>query len=230
MLVEDDPTIGRLVMDALRSRGHDVAWVRTGEEARRRADGASLDLILLDLGLPDMDGLDLCRDLRRLQSDTIVVMLTARREEMDIVVGLESGGDDYVTKPFSVEELLARVKAHLRRAAQGVDQPASYTCADLTLDLPGRRCVLAGREFFMRSKEFDLLARLAASPGEALSRETLMSDVWGAGWFGSTKTLDVHVAAVRRRLYDAAADRVPAPRVPEITTLRGFGYRLETSQ
>ncbi len=227
MLVEDDFTIGGLVMSALRTAGHDVAWARTGADATRVAAHGSVDLILLDLGLPDVEGLDLCRGLRRAQSEAVLVMLTARREEIDVIVGLESGADDYLTKPFGVEELLARVHAHLRRAAHNADQPASYSCGDLTVDVSVLRCFLAGHEVVLRSKEFDLLARLTSAAGQAVSRETLMSDVWGANWFGSTKTLDVHVAAVRRRLSLASAAQSPTPKVPEITTLRRFGYRME---
>ncbi len=227
MLVEDDFTIGGLVLAALRAEGHDVAWTRTGADASRVAARGPVDLVLLDLGLPDVDGLDLCRELRRVQSEAVLVMLTARREEMDVIVGLESGADDYLTKPFGVGELLARVRAHLRRAGQTHDQASSYSCGDLMVDVSLRRCFLAGGEVVLRSKEFDLLSRLVSSAGEALSRETLMSDVWGANWFGSTKTLDVHVAALRRRLSLAAAAQLPPASVPEITTLRRFGYRLE---
>lgn len=227
LLVEDDLTIGGAVASALRGEGHDVGWFRTGAEASRAADREAVDLVLLDLGLPDMEGLDLCRTLRRSQPEAVLIMLTARRDEMDVVVGLESGADDYLTKPFGMAELLARVHAHLRRASQGVDETSSYSCGSLTVDASTRRCFLAGSEVVLRSKEFDLLLRLASSPGRALSRDTLMSDVWGANWFGSTKTLDVHVAAVRRRLSLAAARQSPSPVVPEITTLRGFGYRLE---
>jgi DNA-binding response OmpR family regulator len=230
MLVEDDFTIGGLVIAALRTAGHDVAWARTGADATRVAAGGSVDLILLDLGLPDVEGLNLCRVLRRAQSEAVLVMLTARREEMDVIVGLESGADDYLTKPFGIQELLARVHAHLRRAAHSSDQPASYSCGDLTVDVSIRRCFLAGHEVALRSKEFDLLARLISAAGQAVSRETLMSDVWGANWFGSTKTLDVHVAAVRRRLSLASGAMSPPPKVPEITTLRRFGYRMEAAE
>jgi DNA-binding response OmpR family regulator len=228
MLVEDDFTIGGLVLAALRKDGHDVAWVRTGADAGRVASRGPVDLVLLDLGLPDVDGLDLCRELRQAQSEAVFVMLTARREEMDVIAGLESGADDYLTKPFGVAELLARIRAHLRRGSHAVDQPSTYSCGELTVDVAVRRCFLAGREVMLRSKEFDLLSRLACSAGQALSRDTLMSDVWGANWLGSTKTLDVHVAAVRRRLAQAAVAGSPSPDIPEITTLRGFGYRLET--
>ncbi|MDP9319056.1 MAG: response regulator transcription factor, partial [Actinomycetota bacterium] len=175
-------------MSALRADGHDVAWARSGADANRVAARVPVDLVLLDLGLPDVDGLDLCRELRRAQSEAVLVMLTARREEMDVIVGLESGADDYLTKPFGVGELLARVRAHLRRASHSIDEASSYSCGDLTVDVSLRRCFLAGQEVVLRSKEFDLLSRLASSAGHALNRETLMSDVWGANWFGSTKT------------------------------------------
>jgi DNA-binding response OmpR family regulator len=227
MLVEDDFTIGSLVRSALRNDGHDVAWVRSGADANRIAARGQIDLVLLDLGLPDAEGLELGRELRRAQSGAVIVMLTARREEMDVIVGLESGADDYLTKPFGVAELLARVRAHLRRSSHAADQPLTYSCGDLTVDVAGRRCFLADHEVVLRSKEFDLLSRLVASAGEALSRHTLMSDVWGANWFGSTKTLDVHVAAVRQRLAQVSATRTPPVTPPDITTLRGFGYRLE---
>jgi DNA-binding response OmpR family regulator len=157
-------------------------------------------------------------------------MLTARREAMDVIVGLESGADDYLTKPFAIDELRARVRAHLRRAAHTSDQPSSYACGDLTVDISVRRCLLAGHEVTLRSKEFDLLARLTSSAGQALSRETLMSDVWGPNWFGSTKTLDVHVAAIRRRLSLAATSQSPQATPPVITTLRRYGYRMERPQ
>jgi DNA-binding response OmpR family regulator len=228
LLVEDDPTIGELVMSALRGDGHNVAWVRTGAEASRVASRRAHDLVLLDLGLPDVDGIELCRTLRRAQSEAVLMMLTARREEMDVIVGLEAGADDYLTKPFAVGVLLARVRAHLRRASQTNGQPSSYSCGDLTIDVSMRRCLLGSHEVVLRSKEFDLLSKLVSSAGQALSRDVLMSDVWGANWFGSTKTLDVHVASVRRRLSLASAGVSPKPQVPEITTLRGFGYRLET--
>jgi DNA-binding response OmpR family regulator len=227
LLVEDDPTIGDVVRSALTADAHTVAWVRTGVEAEARARGVAFDVILLDLGLPDCDGIDLCGTLRSLRPDAMLIMLTARRQEMDVVVGLEAGADDYLTKPFGVSELLARVRAHLRRAAHSVDRPDTFTCDDLTIDFADRRCFVAGQEVRLRTKEFDLLARLAAAPGEALSRETLMSDVWSANWFGSTKTLDVHLAAVRRHLQEAEASAGRPLRIPEITTLRGYGYRLE---
>ena len=153
-------------------------------------------------------------------------MLTARKDEMDVVVGLEAGADDYLTKPFRFAELRARIHAHLRRGPTraGPADPL-HAVGPLTVDTAGRRALLGGAEIPLRAKEFDLLARLAAEPGVALSRETLMSDVWDEHWSGSTKTLDVHVAALRRQLDRAAAERGTDP--VRISTLRGHGYRLE---
>jgi DNA-binding response OmpR family regulator len=228
MLVEDDEKIGRLLESALRANGHDVTWQRTGLSALAEAVRGELDLILLDLGLPDVDGVDVCRELRGLQPASVLVMLTARREEMDVVVGLEAGADDYLTKPFGVTELMARIRAHLRRGAG--PQPLiaeSFVCGDLELLVGARRCVVAGVDMPLRAKEFDLLARLVSEAGQAVSRETLMADVWDENWFGSTKTLDVHIAALRRRLSSAAEAHDPPARLPSITTLRGHGYRLE---
>ena len=231
LLVEDDAVIGRLVTAALQSDGHVVTWVRLGGDALRSSAASTLDLVLLDIGLPDIDGLVVCRQLRQRLPHIVLVMLTARRDEMDVIEGLEAGADDYLTKPFGVAELLARVRAHLRRsAAPAEDEEPIYRIGDLTVNAVERRCQVGDREVRLRSKEFDLLARLAKAAGQALSRETLMADVWATNWFGSTKTLDVHVAAVRRQLNDAA-EQVRAThvevRLPDITTLRGFGYRLE---
>ena len=183
--------------------------------------------MLLDLGLPDLDGVEVCRRLRALQPSAVLVMLTARTDEMDVVVGLEAGADDYLTKPIRLAELHARIRAHLRRdAAAYAGDMSAAPIGDLLVDPAARRVTLAGREVAMRAKEFDLLARLAAEPDRAVSRETLMADVWDENWFGSTKTLDVHVAAVRRKLAEAAGGT--GRRVPAIVTLRGHGYRLET--
>jgi DNA-binding response OmpR family regulator len=228
LLVEDDEGIGRRLEQALQANGHRVAWQRTGASALQSAAGRSFDLVLLDLGLPDIDGVEVCRDLRVRLPGAVLVMLTARREEMDIVVGLEAGADDYLTKPFGLNELLARIRAHLRRQTPTEISGASvFASGDLRLDTRARRCSVAGTEVPLRTKEFDLLARLAATAGEAVSRETLMADVWDEHWFGSTKTLDVHIAAVRRRLGQAASETRPPARIPAIATLRGHGYRLE---
>src|SRR5206468_324441 len=153
----------------------------------------------------------------------VLVMLTARTDEMDVVVGLEAGADDYLTKPVRFGELLARIRAHLRRRAVVPPSRSRLTAGQLVVDVAARRVTVAGVEVPLRTKEFELLARLAVDAGTAISRETLMADVWDAHWYGSTKTLDVHVAALRRKLAAAAG---PAA-APEISTLRGHGYRMD---
>jgi DNA-binding response OmpR family regulator len=223
LVVEDDETIGTALTTGLRAHGHAVSWQRTGRSALEAAAGRVFDLALLDLGLPDLDGVEVCRRLRLTQPGTVLVMLTARSDEMDVVVGLEAGADDYLTKPFRFGELLARVRAHLRRSAVVAPAHAVLTVGALTVDVAARRVAVGGEEVPLRTKEFDLLARLAADAGTAISRETLMADVWDAHWYGSTKTLDVHVAALRRKLAATGAE----PAAPPITTLRGHGYRME---
>jgi DNA-binding response OmpR family regulator len=225
LVVEDDETIGDALNTSLQAHGHDVRWERTGHGGIESAS-VPADLVLLDLGLPDLDGVEVCRRLRSRLAAAVIVMLTARTDEMDVVVGLEAGADDYLTKPIRLAELHARIRAHLRRDAAVTGEEPVAPIGDLLVDTAARRVTLAGREVTLRAKEFDLLARLAAEPDRAISRETLMADVWDVNWFGSTKTLDVHVAALRRRLADAA-DGVEA-RMPSIVTLRGHGYRLET--
>ncbi len=228
LVVEDDATIGGLLEPGLRTHGHDVRWLRSGREALDAVTRTEYDLVLLDLGLPDLDGVEVCRRIRAAQPGCVLVILTARREEMDVVVGLEAGADDYLTKPFRFAELLARIRAHLRRGVPAAAQPALLV-GDLTVDTAARRCTLAGTEVTLRAKEFDLLARLSSEPGVAITRERLMSDVWDENWFGSTKTLDVHMAAVRRRLAEAERAHPGDAVAPRITTLRGRGYRMETS-
>ncbi|HEU0090359.1 MAG TPA: response regulator transcription factor [Pseudonocardiaceae bacterium] len=224
LVVEDDETIGGVLDSSLRAHGHQVVWQRTGRSALRVAATTNFDLVLLDLGLPDLDGVEVCRQLRASQPSTVLVMLTARTEEMDVVVGLESGADDYLTKPVRLAELLARIRAHLRRVSPVAPRTQPMPpVGDLVVDPVSRRVTVAGQQLPLRAKEFDLLARLVAEPDVAISRETLMSQVWDEHWFGPTKTLDVHVAALRRKL--AALAEVGA--VPRIVTLRGHGYRLE---
>jgi DNA-binding response OmpR family regulator len=225
LIVEDDETIGKVLESGLRMHDHEVVWQRSGQGAIREATAAGFDLVLLDLGLPDLDGIEVCERIRRLQPECVLVMLTARQDEMDVVVGLEAGADDYLTKPFGLAELLARIRAHLRRGAPGGPVRPEFRIGDLVVDTGSRRCFLAGREVRLRAKEFDLLSRLAADAGKAVSREDLMSDVWDENWFGPTKTLDVHVAALRSKLAGAAGDDQTA--MPQIVTLRGHGYRLD---
>ncbi len=229
LVVEDDETIGRTLASSLRVHGHTTRWVTTGGAAVSAADHQVFDLALLDLGLPDMDGVEVCRLLRAAQPACVLVVLTARNEEIDVLVGLEAGADDYLTKPFRLAELLARVQAHLRRGpAMAVADPSGTTIirlAALEIDGTARRAHLGSVEIMLRAKEFDLLSRLAAEPGVAISRSALMADVWDENWFGSTKTLDVHMAALRRKLGEAAT--VSGQRAPQIVTLRGHGFRLE---
>lgn len=228
LVVEDDDAIGRMLEAGLRANGHSVSWHRTGASAVTEASRTPFDLVLLDLNLPDADGVDVCRQLKENDASCIVVMLTARRQEMDVIVGLESGADDYLLKPFRMTELLARVRAHLRRVSPREASIEPFVMDDLTIDVEARRCTVRRREVSLRPKEFDLLARLVMSPGVALSRELLIADVWDTNWFGSTKTLDVHMSALRQRLREAADWFEPPAQVPTITTLRGYGYRFET--
>jgi DNA-binding response OmpR family regulator len=185
LVVEDDGKIGRMLQAALRKNGYEVSWQRTGASATAAAERRAFDLVLLDLSLPDGDGVDVCRELKIRRPSCVVVMLTARRDEMDVIVGLESGADDYLTKPFRMAELLARVRAHLRRVTPAESGMERMKVADLAVDVSARRCVVAGREVTLRPKEFDLLARLMASTNKAVTREQLIADVWDANWFGS---------------------------------------------
>ncbi|HZZ51153.1 MAG TPA: response regulator transcription factor, partial [Pseudonocardia sp.] len=194
LVVEDDETIGGLLRTSLRSHGYEVLWHRTARDSLRDARSEEFDLVLLDLGLPDLDGVEVCRQLRQQQPDAVIVMLTARDEEMDVVIGLEAGADDYLTKPIRLTELRARLRAHLRRATSVEAVAPTHTLGALRVDTGSRTVTLGGHRVELRAREFDLLARLAAEPGVAISRTALMADVWGQSWFGQTKTLDVHVA------------------------------------
>jgi DNA-binding response OmpR family regulator len=218
LVVEDDERIGATLVRALDGSGFSARWERSGEAAVQAAETRAPALVLLDLGLPDVDGLEVCGRLRRRDPTLPIVMLTARHEELDVVIGLNAGAVDYVIKPFKLAELLARIRAQLRQWDQA---PADVLAVgDLRLDSGAHRALVAGVEIFLRPKEFDLLARLMAAAGQVVTRETLMADVWDENWFGPTKTLDVHVAALRHK--------VDAPGRPSrITTVRGVGFRVE---
>jgi DNA-binding response OmpR family regulator len=218
LVIEDDAAIGQGLTEALDAHGYEARWATTGTEGLDVAAAAPPDLVLLDLGLPDLDGVEVCRRLRAKAPMTTIVILTARSDEIDVVLGLDAGADDYVTKPFRLTELLARVRAHLRRAR--TDGGGRVVVADLVVDTDARRSFLDGHELELRAKEFDLLALLAGEAGRAVTRERIMAEVWDEHWYGSTKTLDMHISSLRRKL----GDRSGAPR---ITTLRGVGYRLE---
>ncbi|MFF2502759.1 response regulator transcription factor [Streptomyces sp. NPDC058067] len=227
LVVEDDDTIGRHLRTGLLSNDYAATWSRTGAGALTEAARSRYDVLLLDLGLPDMDGLDIARTLRARHPDLLIIILTARTDDIDVIAGLDAGADDYLVKPFSLSVLLARLRAHLRRRTVTSPPQDPIHLGDLVLDTTARRCLLNNEELRLRPKEFDLLAVLAQRTGEAIARETLMSEVWDENWFGSTKTLDVTMAALRRRLAEAAAASPPPARLPRITTLRGHGYRLE---
>lgn len=220
LLVEDDDAIAGPLVRALAAQGYDVERVGGGVAAIDRVAAGDVDLVLLDLTLPDRDGLDVCRDLRRVGSDVQIVMLTARSDELDLVVGLDAGADDYVTKPFRVAELLARVRARLREAtSERRSEPVA--AGEVRVDVAAHRAHHGDRELDLTPTEFELLALLVAEAGRVVPREEIMRTVWGPDWYGSTRTLDVHVSALRRKLDDDPT----RPRM--LTTVRGVGFRFE---
>jgi DNA-binding response OmpR family regulator len=215
LLVEDDDSIGRLVKSYLEQQdGWRVVWLRTGEEAVAELRRHPVRLVVLDLGLPGIDGFEVCRQIRA-QSKVPIVMLTARDEEPDRVAGLELGADDYVSKPFSPRELAARIKAILRRVEQRGDD-AVLTGRGIVLRRDSHDVTVGGAPIELTSKEFDLLACFLEHPGIVLSREKLLDLVWGMTYPGGTRTVDVHVAQLRRKLGDTDS----------IRTVRGAGYKL----
>lgn len=216
LLAEDDPAISEPLSRALRREGYDVD-VRSDGRAALEGARENPDLIVLDLGLPYIDGLEVCRRLRTEGVSAPVLILTARADEVDTVVGLDAGADDYVTKPFRLAELLARVRALMRRnpSEQGVDGEL------VRIDSEGRRAWFRDRELQLTAKEFDLLRVLVREQGKVVSREQLMREVWETAWFGSTKTLDMHISVLRRKLGDDATH----PKY--ISTVRGVGFRFE---
>jgi two-component system, OmpR family, response regulator RegX3 len=219
LFVEDEPSIFEPFSKALRREGFEPTVATTAAKALEIAERIQPDLVLLDLNLPDGDGRDVCRELRR-RSDMPIVMVTARGTETDRIVGLELGADDYVVKPFSGPEVIARIRAVLRRTQRRDEPMDAIQVGDLTVDVGARRATLAGAELDLSRKEFDLLIALATRAGRVVTRDELMAEVWDSNWFGSTKTLDVHVGWLRKKLDDDPA----APRF--VHTVRGVGFRF----
>jgi two-component system, OmpR family, response regulator RegX3 len=212
LVVEDEDGIAEPLVEGLGREGFEVERAATGKAA---LEAPAADLVLLDLRLPDIDGLEVCRRLRE-RSRVPIIVVSARGEEVDRVVGLELGADDYVVKPYGLRELVARIHAVMRRLEPRAAEAASTRVDGLEVDRRARRVALDGRTVELTPREFDLLALLASDPGAAISRERIFEEVWGTRWFGSPKTIDVHIAALRRKLGDPG----------RIETVRGVGFRL----
>ena len=223
LLVEDEESISDPFSRALAREGFEPVVAKTAADALRLASLVDPELVLLDLMLPDGDGRDVCRELRR-RSDTPIIMLTARGTETDRIVGLELGADDYVVKPFSSPEVIARIRAVLRRSRRDDEVAQHIVRGDLTIDAEARRVRRGDEEIELSRKEFDLLVVLADAAGRVLTRDHLMSRVWDENWFGPTKTLDVHIGTLRRKIGDDPAN----PRY--IHTVRGVGFRFATDE
>ena len=217
LVVEDDDTIGSTLVRALEAQRYAVQWVHSGGEAL--ASLAGIDLVLLDLGLPDLDGVDVCRRIRAVDAALPVIMLTARQSDVDVVIGLDAGAVDYVRKPFALNELLARIRVQLRSEDRSTDPVVEV--GDVRADPAARRVWVKDAEVDLRAKEFDVLLALMVEAGRVLTRERLMTEVWDEHWFGSTKTLDVTMASLRRKLGEPVGER------GRIASLRGVGYRFE---
>ncbi len=218
LLVEDDPSVAASVVDGLEHAGLKVSHVDTGALAIAAATTGTFELILLDLGLPDMDGQDVCRTIRS-TSDVPIIILSARSEEIDRVLALEFGADDYMVKPFGMRELVARIRAVARRTTpsfESVPQVGNQIIGRLAIDRRSQRVYLDDKEIYLTPKEFDLLAYLANDPGAVFRRNDIMTEVWDTNWYGTTKTVDAHVAAIRKKLGHQ----------DWIESVRGVGFRL----
>jgi DNA-binding response OmpR family regulator len=222
LVVDDEPHIVELVRYNLAHEGFEVSVAYDGHEALQKAKTETPDLVILDLMLPYVDGLEVCRHIRR-ESSVPILMLTAKDGEQERVVGLELGADDYVTKPFSPRELVARVRAILRRTARGVERPGSapLSIGGLALDPTTHEVRLRGRVVDLTTKEFDLLQLLMGHPNRVFTRDFLLEHIWGYDYFGSTRTVDMHISRLREKIEDD-------PNTPTyITTVRGVGYKLK---
>jgi len=221
LLVEDDPSIAAGLAQVLTGQDYAVDWQQSGGAAIAAAEVTDPDIVLLDLGLPDMDGIEVCRILRNAHAGISIIILTARNQEIDTVLGLDAGADDYISKPFRLAELLARLRAQERRREER--HTAEVRAGAIEVDRLGRRVTVAGRELSLSPKEFDLLALLVENSGRAVTRERIVDQVWDENWYRSTKTVDMHIVTLRRKLAEAGAAGA------HITTLRGVGYRLDAS-
>ena len=219
LVVDDEPRITRLVRDYLENAGFAVTAAHDGAEALMRARTERPDLVVLDLGLPGLDGLDVTRSLRR-DSGVPIIMLTARDDEADRIVGLELGADDYVTKPFSPRELVARVRAVLRRRDAAAEGAETLTAGDLILDVPRMRAEVGGRRVELTTTEFQLLTAMARQPGRVFTRSQLLDAIHGIAFESYERAIDAHVKNIRRKIE-------PDPRAPRhLLTVYGVGYRL----
>ena len=222
LVVEDEEAISEPLAEHLERDGFEVEVAGTLSEAREAFGKAAPDLILLDVMLPDGDGRDFCRDIRK-ESDVPIIMLTARGEEIDRVLGLELGADDYVVKPFSARELTARVRAIMRRG-KAAERRGPIEVGSIVLDPAARTVTKNGTPIELAAREFDLLHILMSNPGQVMRREQIMDEVWDPHWFGPTKTLDVHISWLRKKLEDDPSE----PRF--ITTVRGVGFRFISAE
>ena len=219
LLIEDEEGIGQALEYQLDREGFQVAWARDGPDGLKRFEATGADLVVLDLMLPGMNGEDVCRTIRK-NSDVPVVMLTAKDSEGDKVLGLELGADDYVTKPFSTRELIARIRAVLRRSAASPSRDRVIEAGEIRVDGDRFEATIRGQVVHMARKEFELLELLMSNPNSVLARETLIEEIWGRDYVGDTRTLDVHIKRLRAK---CEVD----PRSPKhITTVRGLGYKF----
>jgi DNA-binding response OmpR family regulator len=221
LLVEDDERISEPLLRVLGSEGFDTVHASTGNDGLMAVSTRHPDLVLLDLTLPDLDGLDVCRKVREERPELPIIMLTARAEEMDVIVGLGAGADDYVSKPFRLAELVARIRARLRVAQAAHQIPRELSGGPLRVNTESRRAYLDGNELELTSKEFDLLALLMSKPDATFTREQIMASVWDENYWGSTRTLDTHISTLRRKI----GDDTDPPSL--IVTVRGVGFRFE---
>lgn len=220
LVVDDEKNITELAKLYLKREGFKVDVAFNGKEAMDTVKTHRPDLVVLDLMMPEMDGWEFCRSLRKV-SDTPVIILSARDEDVDKIAGLELGADDYITKPFNPRELVARVRAILRRSNSSLDPAKLLEVGDLRIDLAGRIVTVGDRGIDLRAKEFDLLVALTRNRGEVMGREKLLELVWGYNFYGDTRTIDVHIASLREKIAGSTA---------EIQTVRSVGYKISASE